>query len=348
MKRIKLLASLFFVFLCMSTMGIIYGGEYPAYEQFLKEAFAGKPYSGQPGKGKKIAFANIVNGSGFCDSVEASVIEHAMLAGFAREDIIIVNNQYNAVIGLKNSDIVLAKRPDVFIEFQFDAKVNNIVARKFKRAGIPIVAIDVPVPGAPFMGADNFGAAYMGGKTMAEMIKSKLGGIDKVDKIILLQFPTGGSATMMRSEGFVPALEEAFGVDVVASKLIKTDGGTGGTESAKKAMDDVLAANPDAKVWAGTAINHESIAGMIAAFEAAGRYDNSKVVFIGMGAGPLGQSQIRDNSVDGSVAFYPERYGQWAVPAAVARMIGKPVPPYIFPYHITITKANIDSVYPVK
>ena len=324
----------------------VVAGDYPTYEGFNAEAKAMQSYSGLPGKGKKIAFSNIVNGSPFCDLVEESVIRQALLAGFAKEDIIVLNNQYDAVIGLKNADIILAQQPDVFIEFQFDERANNVISRKFTKAGIPIIAIDVPVPGSPFMGADNFGAAWLGGEVMATKIIEKFGSFDAVDKIALLQFPTGGSATMMRSEGFIPPLEEAFGVDAVASKLIKTDGGSGATEAAKQVMDDLLSANPDAKKWALTAINHESIQGMISAFETAGRWNPDDVVIIGMGAGPFGQEQLRDGQVDGSVAFYPEKYGQWAVPAAVARMMGEAVPPYMYPDHVTITMDNIDQFYP--
>ena len=346
MKSSKLIQSIMASVIIGFSSSSVMAGDYPAYEGFNKQAMAGESYSGLPGKGKTLAFANIVNGSPFCDLVEASVIRQEVAAGFAKENIIILNNQYDAVIGLKNADIILAQQPDVFIEFQFDERANNVISRKFTKAGIPIIAIDVPVPGSPFMGADNFGAAWLGGEVMAEKITEKFGGIDGLDKIALLQFPTGGSATMMRSEGFVPPMEEVFGVDAVNSRLIKTDGGTGGTEGAKLVMDDLLAANPDAKTWAVTAINHESIAGIIAAFEAAGRWDPANVVLVGMGAGPLGQSQLRDGQIDGSVAFFPEKYGQWAVPAAVARMMGEPVPPYMYPAHVTITMDNIDQYYP--
>ena len=116
----------------------VVAGDYPTYEGFNAEAKAMQSYSGLPGKGKKIAFSNIVNGSPFCDLVEESVIRQALLAGFAKDDIIVLNNQYDAVIGLKNADIILAQQPDVFIEFQFDERANNVISRKFTKAGIPI------------------------------------------------------------------------------------------------------------------------------------------------------------------------------------------------------------------
>ena len=42
-------------------------GDYPVYEGFNKQAMAGEAFTGLPGKGKTLAFANIVNGSPFCD-----------------------------------------------------------------------------------------------------------------------------------------------------------------------------------------------------------------------------------------------------------------------------------------
>ena len=69
----------------------VMAGDYPVYEGFNTEAKAMQAYSGQPGKGKTIAFANIVNGSPFCDLVEASVVRQALLAGFDKDNIIILN-----------------------------------------------------------------------------------------------------------------------------------------------------------------------------------------------------------------------------------------------------------------
>ena len=118
-------------------------------------------------------------------SRENDIIKQAKLAGFSDSDLILMDNQYDSVIGLKNADIMLSKRPDFFIEFQSDAKVNSIVSAKFTAAGIPLLAIDVPVPGAPFMGVNNWGVALMGGEYMAKMIKEQWGGWDAVDMVVL-------------------------------------------------------------------------------------------------------------------------------------------------------------------
>lgn len=322
-------------------------GMYPLFEKFREYAKKHEPYPGQPGKGKKLGFANIYATLPFCISVEQSIIEQAQLAGFDRDNMIIMDNQYDSVIGLKNADIMLSKHPDFFIEFQADAKVNNIVAQKFGEAGIPILAIDVPVPGAPFMGVNNWKVAIMGGKYMAKLIKEQWGGWDNVDMVVLLQMPAGGEVTMLRSEGFAAALAEEFGPQV-EEKIVRADGGMGQSEQAKAAMDDVLAAHPDAKKIALTSINEQTMAGAIASLQNAGRWSPEDTIIITLGCDELGQSMLRDGLTDAAIAFFPEKYGEYIIPAVCAILEGQAVPPYIYVENEVITKENIDQYYPKK
>jgi ribose transport system substrate-binding protein len=320
---------------------------YDLFESYREVAKKEQQYPGAPGKGKKLGFANIFGTLPFCISVEQNIIKQAKLAGFAQSDMIIMDNQYDSVLGLKNADIMLSKRPDFFIEFQADAKVNNIVSAKFTAAKIPLLAIDVPIPGAPFMGVNNWKVALMGGNYMAKLIKEQWGGWDNVDMVVLLQMPAGGDVTMLRSEGFAAALVEQFGPDA-EKKIVRTDGGMGQSEQAKAAMDDVLAAHPNAKKICVTSINEQTMAGAIASLQSAGRWDAEDIIIITLGVDELGQSQIRDDLSDAGIAFFPEHYGEYVVPAVCAMLQGKAVPPWIYVENEVITKANIDKWYPPK
>jgi len=122
----------------------------------------------------------------------------------------------------------------------------------------------------------------------------------------------------------------------------------GQSQQAKEAMDDVLAAHPDAKTIAVTSINEQTMAGIIASLQGSGRWDTSKVVVITLGVDELGQSQIRDGLSDGGVAFFPEHYGEYVVPAVAAMLEGQPVPPYLFVENVVINNGNIDKYYPKK
>ncbi|TFG59990.1 MAG: sugar ABC transporter substrate-binding protein [Spirochaetales bacterium] len=329
------------------TGGTAPAGVYDVFNNYLEMAKKGQPYAGAPGKGKKLGFANIFGTLPFCISVEQDIIKQAKLAGFAESDMIILDNQYDSTIGLKNADIMLSKRPDFFIEFQADAKVNAIVAAKFNAAKIPLLAVDVPIPGAPFMGVNNWGVALTGGKYMAKLIKEQWGGWDKVDMVVLMQMPAGGEVVMLRSDGFAAALVEEFGADA-EKKIVRADGGMGQTEQAKAAMDDVLAAHPAGKKIAVTSINEQTMAGVIASLQGAGRWNPADVIVITLGVDELGQSQIREGLSDAGIAFFPEKYGEYIVPAVVTMLQGQAVPHWIYVQNEVITKENIDKYYPKK
>jgi ribose transport system substrate-binding protein len=345
MKRGKIL---FLVMAFIAVAGFAFAADpYAVFNKYRDMAKSGKPYAGAPLKGKIVGFANIFGTLPFCISVENNIKDHLKLAGVdINKGWISMDNQYDSVLGLKNADIMLSKKPQFFIEFQADAKVNNIVAAKFGAAKIPLLAIDVPIPGSPFMGVDNYKVALMGGHAMAKLIKEKWGGWDGVDMVALGQMPAGGDVTMLRSEGFADALAEEFGIDPKKDpKIVRFDGGMGQSEQAKAAMDDVLAAHPDAVKIAVTSINEQTMAGIIAAIQGAGRWDPANKIVITLGVDELGQSQLRDGLSDAGIAFFPERYGEYVVPAVCATLAGAPVPPYIFVENVVITKANIDKYY---
>jgi len=320
-------------------------GLYDVYEMYRDYAKREVSYPGQPGKGKELGFANIFGTLPFCIDVEKNIIKQAKLAGFAESDLIIMDNQYDSVLGLKNADIMLSKRPDFFIEFQSDAKVNSIVAQKFGAAGIPLLAIDVPVPGAPFMGVNNWQAAVMAGNHAAKLIKEQWGGWDAVELVVLLQMPAGGDVTMLRSEGFAAALVDEFGPEA-EDKIVRTDGGMGQSEEAKAAMDDVLAAHPKPKKIVVTSINEQTMAGVIASLQTTGRWKAEDIIVVTQGVDDLGKSQIRDGTSDGGIAYFPEHYGEYVIPAVCAILEGKAVPPWIYVKNVVITMENIDEWYP--
>jgi ribose transport system substrate-binding protein len=49
----------------------------------------------------------------------------------------------------------------------------------------------------------------------------------------------------------------------------------------------------------------------------------------------------------GSVAYFPERYGQELIPLAVAMAAGKQAPPAVFTKHKLVTPRNVNEIYPM-
>ena len=320
-------------------------GAYDYYEMLRASAVKNEAYPDAPAAGHTLAFTNIMGGIPFCESVWQNVQDQWALAGGDPGDLYYADNQYDATIGLKNADIMLAKSPDVLINFQFDSKVNSIIATKFGQAGIPIIAVDVPTPGAPFMGVNNFKVAYLAGEVAIEYVET-LGGIDMIDNIILMQMPAGGEVLMLRSEGFYQAFADKYGADVVDPITIRADGGAGEAEQANQAMTDVLSTIPDAEYCVLTSINAQTMSGILSAIQTAGRWDPEKWIVITQGADETANQQVVDGLIKASIAYFPEKYGEYLIPASVALMKGEVVPPFMYVDNVVITMDNMAEYYP--
>jgi ribose transport system substrate-binding protein len=325
------------------------GDPYRAFHRYRAMASTGKPYAGAPLKGRLIGFANIVGTFPFCVAVENNLKDHLKRAGLdLKRGWISMDNQGDPVAGLKNAELMLARKPDLFIEFQVDAMVNSIVGAKFSSAGIPVLAIDQPVPGSPLVGIDNYKVSLLCGHTMAKMIRELWGGWDGVDAVILGQEQELGEVSWLRTEGAANALAEEFGIEPADPKIVRFEMVNDAPEESSWGFADFLAAHPGLQRLAITAINEIYMAGIITALQGAGRWDPANTIIVTLGMDEIGQLQLRQGLSDAGIAFFPERYGEYIVPAVCAMLRGKPVPPYIYLENEVITRDNIDRWYPKK
>ena len=314
------------------------------FKAYMEMAENGE-YIGSPGEGKSIGFCNHVAGNPFPDAVEKGFREQALLAGFAEEDIFILDNRRDAIVALENADIMLAKSPDVFIEFQIDAKANNIISRKFREAGIPMIAIDIPVPGAPFIGVENWAVSTMNGEAAIKLVEEKWGGIDAVDKIFIFQDPQAGEVVMLRTEGFAQAFRDKYGEEV-EEKIVYEPSGTGTADVAAAAALNLLAAYPDAEKVVFTCLNTPATTGIISAFETAGRYNSDNIIHFANGGDAPAIELLRSGKINGCIGFFPELYGKKMIPVALTLLDGALVPPFVYVNLNLITMENVDDFYP--
>src|SRR5262249_4904370 len=82
---------------------------------------------------------------GFSKEVSAGLQRAADAEGI---ELICLDNQYNPKIAQRNADLLVREKVDLVIEFQTDENVAPIVAEKYRAANIPLIAIEIPHPGA--------------------------------------------------------------------------------------------------------------------------------------------------------------------------------------------------------
>jgi ribose transport system substrate-binding protein len=319
------------------------------YEKLREMAKAGA-YEGEPAKDHLMGYAEIAGSFPFNVSVTNNIKEQWALAGGSEENLTILDNALDPAIAVQNADIIFNKGVEVFLEFQLDAQVNAQIGRRAAELDVFVIAIDVPVPGFPFMGVDNYGTSVLTGNWAADQIDGVYGGWENVDRVFFLWNPVIGETVAMRIYGSMDVFKERFGDEadtaIDGSKAVLVDAGST-TDEAQAAFADILAAYPEDENIMVFCLNDQTAAGVQAAADIAGRWDADKYMIMSQGLDDLGMQLIREDIVDGDSAYFPEKYGEYLIPGALAHMWGNSVPAYMFVENVIITKDNIDEYYPM-
>jgi ribose transport system substrate-binding protein len=255
-------------------------------------------------------------------------------------DLIVLDNRYSARVAIRNADLFIRERVDIIIEFQTDEHCASIVSSKLHDAQIPFIAIEIPHPGATYYGANNYRAGLLGGRYLAKWAVQNWNG--KVDEIILLELPMAGALPKSRISGTLAAVRETLpGID---SQVVILDG-NGQFEHSLKAVRKHLRKTKSRRVLVG-AVNDPSAIGALRAFQEAGRVEHCAVM--GQNASAEARSEIRNSKsrLIGSVAYFPERYGEAIIPLAIGILQGKATPPAVFVKHQLVTRDTVDYLYP--
>ena len=292
------------------------------------------------GKRIKIGFANLTEDIPFAVRVREGIEAAAKKVG--NVDLVIADNKLDGATALANADNFITQGVQGVIEFQTDEKFGKSIMDKFKAKGIPVIAIDIPMPGATFFGVNNPVAGGMAGKGLGEWIKKNWNG--QVDALVMLELPQSGPVPAARMKGQRDGLEAVVG-KIPESKVKHLDS-KNTLEEARKLMSDTLTTLPGAKHIAVVCINDDTAAGAIAAAEAAGR--KTDIAVSGIDASERGREEIRKPGSPqiGSTASFPEKYGDKIVPALVKAINGEKLPAQFYTTHAFLTKDNVDKFYP--
>lgn len=274
----------------------------------------------------------------FSKEVSDSLLRAAQTEGI---ELISLDNRYSAKIAQRNADLFVREKVDLVIEFQTDENVAPIVAAKYREAKIPLIAIEIPHPGATYFGANNYEAGLIGGRFLGRW--AKLRWQSTVDELILFELPRAGSLPKMRLTGMLAGMREV----IPALEKCRTTfiNGDGRFEESFEAMRKHLRGICGTRLLVG-AINDASALGALRALQEAGRAQDCAVM--GQNGSPEGRMELRQpgTRLIGSVAFFPETYGDGLIRVAIDILNRRVVPPAVFVKHQLITPETVDHHYP--
>ncbi len=274
----------------------------------------------------------------FSKDVSAGLQRAATAQGI---ELISVDNRYSAKIAQRNADVLVREKVDLVIEFQTDEHVAPIVAAKYREAGIPLIAIEVPHPGATYFGANNYEAGLIGGRHLGRWAKQQR--CSDADEVILITLDRAGSLPRMRLTGMLVGMKDAY-PPLETCKVTYLDG-DGKLGESFDVMRRHVRASHARRLLIG-AINDPSALGALRAMQEAGRGETCAVM--GQNASPEGRAELREpgTRLIGSVAYFPEKYGAEILAVAIDILNRRPVPPAVFVKHQLVTPENVDHIYP--
>lgn len=286
----------------------------------------------------RLGYAAQGQDSQFSKEVSASLQRAAAAEGL---ELISLDNRYCAKTAQRNADLLVRERVDLAIEFQTDEHVAAVVAAKYREASIPMIAIDIPHPGATYYGANNYEAGMIGGRYIGRWVKERWHSV--IDEIIMLELPRAGSLPRMRLTGMLVGLNTVL-PSAGKCRVTYLDGDGDLGRSFEAVRRHLRATRAPRQVVCG--INDTSALGALRAFQEAGREEHCAIM--GQNASPEGRAELRQSKTRmiGSVAYFPEKYGDGLIQLSLDILNQRQVPPAAFVEHKLITPGTVDHYYP--
>ncbi len=287
-----------------------------------------------------IGFANLTEDIVFTQLVRESIVSAAEAMG--NVEIVLADNKLDGATALSNTENFITQGVDGIIHFQTDEAFGNVIMARARNAGIPVMAIDIPMPGAVFFGADNYNAGRLAGEALGNWVNANWDGA--ADAMLVLELPQSGPIPAARMQGMLDGYQDTATTKLTDDQIYRLDSKNTQEESFR-VVGDTLPSIPDATKIVAITINDGTALGTIAAAEAAGRKD--QIMVVGQGADPSGQEEIikEDSRYLGATGYFPEKYGDKLLPAMIDILECRPVAPAIYQDHVFITKENLCEFY---
>jgi ribose transport system substrate-binding protein len=262
-------------------------------------------------------------------------------------DLVFYDNQQDDARAVANAEAAIARKVDLYIQYHRGAAANATVAQKLKAAGIPVLAVNYPVPGAPLYSVDNAAAGRVAGEALADFAARSWAGQPMVAVVI-----GRVSDATDRVPDRVQSVSETLRKRLPAARLTTLDT-RGNPAQVATLLGGFLASQPSRKILIVATDDATALAAK-SAVEAAGRLRDSAIVSHGVDrsihGGANDRKEIdpsnRSSIVIGSVAFYLDRLGYEVLPLAQRMLRGEPVPALTATPHKLITAANVFIEYP--
>ncbi len=273
----------------------------------------------------------------FSEAVAQSATAAAAAAGV---ELIVLDNRYDPDVAIRNAVEFVAKQVDLVLEFQVEEAAAPRVAHIFKKAEIPMVAIDVPHPNATYFGVDNFEVGYEAAAILAQYAQRQWKG--KVEKVVGVGFKEAGSFVQHRITGAFDGIRERFN-ELTPDRFVQIEG-RGLREASHRAMSAYLHERKGGELTLVAAANDTSALGVLDAVRQVGQEGNFAIVGQDCIPEVLEEMRRQSSAIVGSISHEAETYGPRLIQLGISILRGYTVPPYNYVQHRAVTPETLGEI----
>lgn len=289
----------------------------------------------------RIAYIAPLSGNSFRSDVTAGMQLAASEAGI---DLVLIDSkdqdpesQLTAVQELITSGVGLA------ILFQRIGAIGHVLADRFLHAGVPVISVDSPIPGALYFGGNSYRAGLLAGGALGRFAKEHWN--SKFDQLLLLESSLSAPENRARLTGAVEGIREVLG-DVPESKIIHLDG-LAHREASRLACAEVFSSLPAKSRVLISSFNDVSAVGALQAVCAAKHEKRAAIVGQNGTAESRAELLLPQSALIASVAYFPEKYGEKLIRLASAVLAHEKTPLAVYTDHLLLDHSNVQQYYPV-
>jgi ribose transport system substrate-binding protein len=236
-------------------------------------------------------------------------------------------------------DNQVMNRVDGIVLAPLDAMALRRPVRMAVQKKIPVIIIDSALRESDdvissFVATDNREGGRIAGRNLARLLQNK-------GKVVLLRYLEGSASTEAREEGFLEAIRQFPGIEVVS----KEQYGGASKASAQQASENLLYRFKDSSgnltIDGIFCPNASTAYGMLQALQR--QRLTQKVIYVGFDAEPMLVEGLRQGEIDGLVVQNPVKMGYLGVKTMVQLLQGEEIPKRIDTGVVFMEKKDLDK-----
>lgn len=255
-------------------------------------------------------------------------------------ELLVLDNHWDSQIALANVEQMVREKVDLAIDFQINQRVTAEIGDMISNAGIPMIAVDLPIPHATYFGADNYRIGFSAGEILAAQAKASWAG--KVSWVLGLDVDQAGPFVANRTIGAFDAIRKQL--PRVPQEFYSRADSDGKREKSYRVVRDFLRRHQKEKGILIVAHNDVVALGAIQAVRELRR--QRQVMIVGQDVIPeaIDEMKRKDSPLVGSIANAAETYGPKLIELGLTILRGQAVSPYNFTDFKVITRESIVNV----